>query len=157
MTALPLQDGTDDRPAFAAPAPLQRLFRQAGLAPPPASIRALRLDSDLGERGQRKILLAFTIDRADAVWFAASSPALRGITPSPSTDRSGPVLAVLGRARGEACEPAGAAVADEPDFPWWRPGPLDAQRRYAYCTADFDFVEVMINEHDGRVHLRAIN
>jgi hypothetical protein len=156
VTALRVRDGIDDRPAFTAAEPLQRFFRQAGLAPPPASMRELRFDTDQGDRGQRKILLAFTVDRAGAIWFVASSPALRGVPSSPLSARSGPVLAVLGKERGRpSLDSAGSP--EEPEFPWWRPGAPGSGRRWAFSTPDFDFVEVMISEHDGRIHIRAIN
>ena len=157
MTALHIQDGIDNQSASTAPEPLQRLFQQAGLASPPASMRELRFDTDWGSHGQRKIVMAFTIDRADTVWFTASSPALHGTTPTPSVNRFGPVLAVVGKKTDESGDDAGAGPPAETDFPWWRPRPVGTGRRWAYSTPDFDFVEVIINDRDGCVHLRAIN
>lgn len=129
----------DSRP-HSTPQPLVDWFNRAGIEPPRDGMLDLQIEQEQSG-ATTKTLVAFSATEADVDRLAASGSC--GERPPPTPDRllDGP-------------GPGRLRFPGEPDHPWW--APTECTRSFVLTDGEMDFVEVHVDDRDGRVFVRAI-
>jgi len=138
-------------PARSPATPLRRLFDRADLAAPPLAAAGLRIGEDEGV-GTRKTLVAFRANCQAVNLWLFTSPGVLGAAEETMTDSSLEL-----RLTGGEADWRNGALVDEVDHGWWSPGTHGPARRWAFSTADCDFVEVLVDGSGEGVFVRMID